>query len=106
MVKDIEPGVTGSNPFLFFAVTLNNKFYFQATTTGSGSELWVSDGTTAGTQLLKDINPGPNDSDPFLFKQFDINGFNNLLYNNKIFFHADDGTHGTELWWNRRWIWP
>jgi len=30
-------------------------------------ELWVTDGTTAGTTLLKDINPGPGSSNPGYF---------------------------------------
>jgi tyrosinase len=30
----------------------------------TGRELWVTDGSTAGTTLLKDINPGPGDSSP------------------------------------------
>jgi ELWxxDGT repeat protein len=29
-----------------------------------GRELWKSDGTTAGTQLVKDIEPGRYGSDP------------------------------------------
>ena len=28
------------------------------------AELWRSDGTPAGTQLVRDINPGPADSQP------------------------------------------
>jgi len=54
----------------------------------NGKELWVSDGTAAGTTLLKNINPGGNSSFPSDFTVFD----------NKLFFSADDGTHGRELW--------
>ena len=32
--------------------------YTATTVTGSGHELWVTDGTNAGTALVKDINPG------------------------------------------------
>ena len=31
---------------------------FRAFTTAAGAELWRSDGTEAGTQLVLDINPG------------------------------------------------
>jgi ELWxxDGT repeat protein len=112
LVKDINPGGgfdKSSTPFLFNAVVVNNKFYFYANTAANGTELWSSDGTQAGTQLLKDINPGANDADPIIFKSFDyssidfyntdvFNFYNNNLYNGKFFFSADDGSHGKELW--------
>src|SRR5262249_18064049 len=53
-----------------------------------GSELWKSDGTTAGTVMVKDINPGSGGSYPS-----DLTNVNGTLY-----FSANDGTHGTELW--------
>ncbi|CAN5680186.1 hypothetical protein BH23CYA1_BH23CYA1_19410 [soil metagenome] len=40
----------------------NNQVYFTATTPEAGRELWVSDGTEGGTQLLKDIYAGPESS--------------------------------------------
>src|SRR5690554_5563796 len=54
LVKDINP--TGdSNPSQ--QALLNGKLYFQAYDGTNGIELWVTDGTTAGTQMIKDINP-------------------------------------------------
>ncbi|WP_413467324.1 ELWxxDGT repeat protein [Pleurocapsa sp. FMAR1] len=41
----------------------------------NGRELWVSDGTTEGTQLVKDINPGGDGSNPS-----NLTEFNNKLY--------------------------
>src|SRR5436305_15233946 len=41
-----------------FACTFNGRIVFRATGEGVGQELFVTDGTTAGTKLLKDINPG------------------------------------------------
>ena len=55
MVKDIEPGATGSAPLYFAA--MGGKMYFNATTSAQGSELWVSDGTAAGTYLVADVSP-------------------------------------------------
>ena len=49
--------------------------------------MWKSDGTTEGTVLVKDINPSGDSS------------FNDpVLYRNKIYFAANDGTNGVELW--------
>jgi len=84
------------------AVIINNKFYFPASTTIDDQELWSSDGTTAGTVLLKDINPSGG-SDAFILPDIyaaAVNGgnFHTSLYNGKIFFMADDGTNGNELW--------
>jgi ELWxxDGT repeat protein len=57
--------------------------------TGVGQELYVTDGTTAGTSLLRDISPGPaSDSDPAAL----------LSVPDRVFFTASDGVHGRELW--------
>nr|AYM53970.1 hyalin repeat protein [Pyxidicoccus sp.] len=54
----------------------------------AGLELWVSDGTPAGTGRLVDIRPGEDASWPR-----GLTVFEGLLY-----FSADDGEHGRELW--------
>jgi ELWxxDGT repeat protein len=54
----------------------------------NGIELWRSDGTTASTVLVKDINPG-NDSSNAVY----LTNVNGTLY-----FSADNGTSGYELW--------
>src|SRR5512140_818537 len=53
----------------------------------SPEELWVSDSTAGGAQLVKEINTAVNGSDP---QQFTAGS---LMY-----FTADDGVHGRELW--------
>lgn len=86
LVKDIYPGTTSSYPI---GLTLyNDKVYFSATSDGTGVELYVSDGTSAGTMMLSDINPGSGSSNPTDFTVFD----------DKLFFRANDGTNGSELW--------
>jgi ELWxxDGT repeat protein len=108
LVADIAPGNTGSfedfNIYSgYFSVSgnlteLNNKLYFTPDDGENGRELWITDGTENGTQLLKDIYPGssedyfgelsPNSSNPDEFTEL----------NNKLYFTADDGVNGTELW--------
>lgn len=43
---------------------LGDRVVFSAVTAEHGRELWVSDGTAAGTHLLKDILEGTNESNP------------------------------------------
>jgi ELWxxDGT repeat protein len=90
LVKDINPG--NGNSFPQQLVELNGKLYFAATDNVNGAELWVTDGTTAGTQLLTDINPGGYSS-LFLFTALNFTELNGKLY-----FAANDGANGSELW--------
>lgn len=57
----------------------------------NGREPWISDGTVAGTHELFDVNPGPADSFTLFAEKFTVVG-------NQVFFAANDGTHGVELW--------
>ncbi|MCW0216762.1 MAG: putative Ig domain-containing protein [Prosthecobacter sp.] len=71
-----------------FGVGTNERLYFAGTTTSRGKELWKTDGTDAGTELVKDINPSSSNSSP-----------NSLTVVDKVmYFVANDGTLGTELW--------
>ncbi|MEO6583940.1 MAG: ELWxxDGT repeat protein, partial [Ferruginibacter sp.] len=67
-----------------------NKFFFNASTIAAGSELWVSDGTLAGTSMVKDINPGTGDG-------FNLSGFY-VYTTSALFFSGNDGATGNELW--------
>jgi ELWxxDGT repeat protein len=62
--------------------------FFGADDADNGKELWMSDGTEAGTPLVKDINPGRADSNPS-----ELTGWNGLLI-----FAANNGSSGVELW--------
>ena len=56
-----------------------------------GVELWMSDGTARGTRLVRDINPtGSAFLPPRIFFMVSAGA--------TLFFTADDGEHGTELW--------
>jgi ELWxxDGT repeat protein len=80
---------------------VNNRLFFSADDGKKGEELWTSDGTARGTTMVKDIYPGstvyhgprytfktPNNSQPA-----NLTNLNGTLY-----FVANDGTHGRELW--------
>ncbi len=68
--------------------TKGYKAFFAASNETNGEELWVTDGTTAGTKLVKDIYPGPSGSDINYITRF----------NDKVVFAANDGANGMELW--------
>jgi ELWxxDGT repeat protein len=55
---------------------------------GLGVEPWISDGTAAGTHALQPIGARGLSSLP---DQFTVSG-------GHVFFTADDGVHGRELW--------
>ncbi len=92
LVADIRPGLLSSQPR--FMTGFMGNVYFQADDGASGRELWVTDGSAAGTVLVMDINPGflpifgPNSSNP---SNLTASGFT-------LFFTADDGSNGVELW--------
>ncbi len=56
---------------------------------GKGVELWKSDGSVNGTVRVTDINTnGSSSSDPDNF----------ILFNGQLYFTANDGINGTEIW--------
>lgn len=73
----------GSYPFSF--AKTNETFYFTAQNKAFGRQLWMTDGTENGTQIVKVIH-----EDSYV---------NNLtVVNNVLFFTANDGINGLELW--------
>jgi len=90
LVKTIQ--FAGSDAKGNFTV-INNTLYFAAYTSDAGFELWKSDGTEAGTVMVKDIYPGSNDGfQPYSYKFF------TAVVDNTLYFQANDGTNGMELW--------
>lgn len=74
----------------------NGRLYFTAVGYDTGSEVWSTDGTTAGTKMLKDINPTLyNGSVNLNNVGFDPNF---TIFNNRLYFIANDGVHGNEIW--------
>lgn len=72
----------------FRPLGLDGKVYFTGYTPELGEELWVSDGTAAGTRPFLDVREGAAGSRPLLLG----------VAAGRLFFAADDGEHGIELW--------
>lgn len=87
LVKNIHTRSEAASDPSYFTIA-GNKLFFSAYDIAHGRELWVSDGTTAGTKLVKDIEPGHNGTVSLLHGE--ING--NLL------FEAITTAGGRELW--------
>ncbi len=105
-VKDIYPGeerffdwdtyqyqtrIASSGPAGFTLV--NGKLYFSANSTYGPGELWVTNGTAAGTTLVKDIFPGSDwDEIPYGSGSHSLTNLNGTLY-----FISTNG-FGPRLW--------
>ena len=86
-VKNINTVGLGAGPGDF--VEAGGQLFFTADDPATtGRELWVSDGTEAGTHLVKDIRPG----------LFGANPTGLTAIGDRLFFIADDGLTGRELW--------
>ena len=91
LVKDLYPGP--SDGFInnaTWSLPVGNILFFDAVNDNLGAttpELWASDGTTAGTLRLT-INSFGDGSLPGL----------PVLVGDTLFFAANNGTHGRELW--------
>jgi large repetitive protein len=69
LVKDLHAtGSSSPHGFTAWPAVLVDEdranVLFAASAEGTGTELWKSDGTSAGTLQLGDIHPGPESSDP------------------------------------------
>ncbi len=126
MLADIGPGKQWyGGSAVFSGVVLDGVLYFAADDTVSGKELWRTDGTREGTFLAVDIVPGYAGSDPdglvvagnrlyFSRERWIVDLRRNgsgtqkiadlnisqccVAAGNAVFFSANDGVHGIELW--------
>ena len=92
LVKDIFVGSPSAFDVMWSSFTnVGGTLFFRANAGPTGTELWKSDGTCAGTTLVRDINPGINGS--FGILPGDMTNVGGILY-----FEANDGGSGYELW--------
>ncbi|MCY1080467.1 ELWxxDGT repeat protein [Archangium lansingense] len=87
LLKDVQPGPLGSTPLDLTAI--QGTLFFTAETSGHGREPWLSQGTPESTRQVEDIAPGPASS--VGLGRFTRSGWD-------VFFFADDGRTGLELW--------
>src|SRR6185295_18758435 len=64
LIKDIYPGGSGIDIYNPVLVEYNHRAYFGGMDYDSGTELWATDGTDAGTVMIKDIWTGQGGSYP------------------------------------------
>ncbi len=96
-VSDINPGVEPSNPKSL--ERLGTTLFFTANDGVHGEEVWFSELPYATTHLLKDIRPGINGSVPtHVYGGFTGTLANAIRMGWTIYFTANDGSTGVELW--------
>ncbi|MDQ0595649.1 ELWxxDGT repeat protein [Chryseobacterium ginsenosidimutans] len=124
LLKDILPGHNSgmfSEPYFG---RINNKIYFIASDNSSYNQIWVTDGTVAGTQKVKDLSSNYGaitqvaGNKLFIFSNKELSVYdpaNNTLtslktfeytsgtmrletFNNQLFLAANDGVNGKEVW--------
>lgn len=89
LVADLNAGTADAcDEFNYKGIRLGNKYLLPADNGTTGQELYVLENDQLS--LFKDINPGTTGSKPKFFTAF----------NNKAYFVADDGMHGSELWYS------
>ena len=90
-VDDIRSGSSSSDPGTYMEILVGDTIYFSADDGVDGAELWAHDTSNSSTWQVADINTGFNgDSDP--------GGHIAISVGDTIYFSADDGVDGAELW--------
>jgi ELWxxDGT repeat protein len=89
LVGDVNTTAAGSHPSGF--VNFNGAAYFFADDGRHGVELWKTDGTSGGTQLVTDLNPG-SASAGLTFSPSPV------VLGGAMYFFADSGAGGLRLW--------
>lgn len=102
LVKDIYPGADSGFGFSLTNSTLvefKNSLFFVADDGSTGSEIWMTDGTNAGTTRAVDLNPGPDGSNPKYLSVIDTTINNpSSTFGEVLVFAATYLTLGEELW--------
>ena len=94
MVKDVNT-VTADSIYSAGFTPMNGMVYFVADDGIHGAELWKTDGTAGNASLVKDINLGRGSG---LIGSLSSQDFGPVVLNDVLYFAADDGVNGRELW--------
>lgn len=128
LLTEINPGGDAIGYFFQKHIVLfDGGLFFTANDGMHGYELWRTDGTEAGTQLVKDINEGAEGSDcqklyaaddgtgrelwrsdgteagTYMVRDASVNEFANCaksfaVLDGVLYYGFDDGAHGFEIW--------
>ena len=88
LIKDIVAGVDDGNMDRIYPAGGRFATFAYGQTTVTGSELYATNGTAAGTFLANSVNPGNGDSNPFAIMNVDgavIYQASNYQYNSEVF---------------------
>lgn len=72
-------------------VATDGMVYLAGFDEANGTELWRTDGTPQGTVQVLDLNPGPASS-------IEMRSAQAVIGHGMVYFTADDGVHGRNLW--------
>ncbi|MGB2346808.1 MAG: putative Ig domain-containing protein, partial [Candidatus Poseidoniaceae archaeon] len=93
-VADIDASIWGSEPGYWMEILVGDTLYFSADDGSTGHELWAHDTSNHSTWRVADINSGSGSSDPG-------NYLEGHLIGDTMYFSANDGSTGNELWAHR-----
>ncbi|MCU0469766.1 MAG: hypothetical protein MUF58_14300 [Arcicella sp.] len=102
LLKDINTNNSDPNPvnrdsFPTYFNVFNGKIYFIAFHPTFGREIWYTDGTNAGTQMLMNINSSTsNERFSSSGPVSNCKGF--FIKNDRFYFTMDNGINGREMW--------
>ena len=91
-VAYIRSGTDDSNPGFHMESLVGDTLYFDADDGSSGKELWAHDTSNASTWKVADISSGGTYSSSYPGQ------FLESLVGDTLYFSADDGSSGHELW--------
>ncbi len=95
LIRDIAPGINDSSPITGnMLAAADGKAFFSADDGISGLELWVTDGTDAGTALTADLWPGIPGSSPTPSYLSNVS----VVGNAHLYYTAQTPDLGRELW--------
>ena len=80
--------VDGTPSWVTEVAATPERLFLAVANEARGAELWVSDGSEAGTRIVRELRPGAQSSYPGALTAVD----------DVLVFRADDGVHGLELW--------
>ena len=89
LIRDIRPGLQSSIRLGSIPIVNNGNIVFVAFNVSFGFELWRTDGSASGTQLIRDIGSGVRSGTTGLASSQNING--------RLYFNANDGG-GNAVW--------